>query len=47
MCRLPATYQQCARAIEKAVDADAWIELGRLVQMVPPGKASGGGLPYL
>jgi transposase len=38
LSRLPATYQQCSRAIEQAVDADAWIELGSLAEMVPPAK---------
>jgi len=38
LTRLPATYRQCSRLIEQAVDADAWIELGRLAEMVPPKK---------
>jgi len=30
LTRLPATYKECARAIETAVSADAWIEIGTL-----------------
>lgn len=30
LTRLPATYKECARAIETAVDADQWIEIGTL-----------------
>ena len=30
LTRLPATYKECARAIETAVNADQWIEIGTL-----------------
>jgi transposase len=30
LTRLPATYKECARAIETAVCADAWIQIGTL-----------------
>jgi len=30
LTRLPATYKECARAIETAVGADAWIQIGTL-----------------
>jgi len=38
LTRLPATYDECSRAIQKAVEADAWMELGSLAEMVPPQK---------
>ena len=38
LTRLPATYDECFRAIQKAVDADDWAELGSLAEMVPPQK---------
>ena len=36
LSRLPATYNQCAQATQKAVEADAWVELGSLAGTVPP-----------
>ena len=36
LSRLPATYNQCAQAIQQAVEANAWIELGSLAETVPP-----------
>lgn len=38
LTRLPATYQECSRAIEQAVNADAWTEIGGLAETVPPKK---------
>ena len=38
LTRLPATYDECSRAIQQAVDADAWQELGSLAERVPPQK---------
>jgi len=38
LTRLPATYQACSQAIEEAVEADDWIDLGSLAEMVPPKK---------
>lgn len=38
LTRLPATYLQCSRAIEQAVEADDWIDLGSLAEMAPPKK---------
>jgi len=32
LTRLPATYNECARAIDEAVAADAWQDLGQLAQ---------------
>ena len=36
LSRLPATYNQCAQAIQQAVEVDAWIDLGSLAETVPP-----------
>lgn len=38
LTRLPATYQECSRAIEQAVASDAWTDLGSLAETVPPAK---------
>ncbi len=38
LSRLPATYKECARAIEDAVNADDWIVLGTLAETAPPQK---------
>jgi len=32
LCRLPATYKECSRAIEQAVAADQWIDIGTVAQ---------------
>jgi transposase len=38
LSRLPATYKECSRAIDQAVDCDDWIELGSLAETTPPKK---------
>lgn len=38
LSRLPATYKECSRAIQKAVNAEDWIELGSLNETTPPQK---------
>ena len=30
--RLPATYNECARAVQDAVDADQWVEIGEIAR---------------
>jgi transposase len=34
LTRLPATYGECGRVIQAAVEADAWVDVGRLAQEV-------------
>jgi transposase len=36
--RLPASYKECGHAINRAVDADSWEELGELAQQSSSGK---------
>ena len=38
LSRLPATYKECSREVEQAVNADDWIELGSLTETTPPQK---------
>jgi transposase len=38
LSRLPATFKECSRAIEQAVTADDWIELGVLAKTKPSQK---------
>jgi len=38
LTRLPATYKECSRAIDEAVAADNWIEIGTLNQTPAPAK---------
>ena len=38
LSRLPATYKECSRAIEEAVNAGSWIDLGSLAETTPPQK---------
>ena len=38
LSRLPATYKECSRAIEEAVNAGSWIDLGSLAETAPPQK---------
>ena len=38
LSRLPATYKECSRVVEQAVNADDWIELGSLTETTPPQK---------
>jgi transposase len=38
LSRLPATYNQCALAVQEAVQADQWIELGSLAETAAPEK---------
>ncbi len=33
--RLPATYNECERAIVRAIDANRWTEVGRIAETVP------------
>ena len=36
LSRLPATYKECSRAVQEAVNANDWIALGSLAETVPP-----------
>ena len=38
MSRLPATYKECSRAVQEAVNANDWIALGSLAETAPPKK---------
>jgi transposase len=38
LSRLPATYKECSRAVQEAVNANDWIALGNLAETVPPQK---------
>ena len=38
LSRLPATYKECSRAVQKAVNANHWIALGSLAETAPPKK---------
>ena len=38
LSRLPATYKECSRAVQKAVNANDWIALGSLAETAPPKK---------
>jgi len=38
LTRLPATYKECSRAVQEAVNADDWIDLGNLAETVAPKK---------
>ena len=38
LSRLPATYKECSRAVQKAINANDWIALGSLAETVPPKK---------
>ena len=38
LSRLPATYKECSRAVQKTVSADAWIDLGSTAELEPPKK---------
>lgn len=38
LSRLPATFKECSRAIEDAVAADDWIDIGPLAKLKPPVK---------
>ncbi len=40
LSRLPATYKECSRAVQEAVDANDcdWVELGSLTETMPPKK---------
>jgi transposase len=38
LSRLPATYKECSRAVQAAVNLDDWIELGSLAETTPPQK---------
>jgi transposase len=38
LSRLPATYEQCSAAVQRAVDAGHWIDLGSLAETRPPQK---------
>jgi len=36
LSRLPATYKECSRAVQEAVNANDWIALGSLAETAPP-----------
>jgi transposase len=38
LSRLPATYKECSRVVQQAVNCDAWIDLGSLAETTPPQK---------
>jgi transposase len=38
LSRLPATYKECSRSVQEAVNADDWIDLGSLTETTPPQK---------
>ena len=38
LSRLPATYKQCSQAVQTAIKADDWIELGSLTETRPTSK---------
>ncbi len=38
LSRLPATFKECSRAIQEAVAADDWTDLGSLAKIKPPQK---------
>ncbi|MBT8371909.1 MAG: IS1634 family transposase [Deltaproteobacteria bacterium] len=38
LSRLPATFKECSRAVQEAVNANNWIALGSLAETVPPKK---------
>ena len=38
LSRLPATYNACSQAIDRAVNADDWVDIGRLAQTPTPKK---------
>ena len=38
LSRLPATYKECSRAVQEAVNANDWIALGSLAETAPPQK---------
>jgi len=47
LSRLPATYKECSRAVQKAVNANDWIALGSLAETAPPKKTPRGCLSDL